>query len=151
MCLLCLMPYVSYLCQFVLRIVTRVITRVCTGGLSFVRYPYEYAFAHPKIRLLVYRQRRAGVHFAEIPINANQASDLEQMVLTWGLDEHPAVIVMNLVEQVFTPYSWEEDFDQEDQIHVYDEGDVMDIGDDAGDIDSGIESPAMFPFFAHEE
>jgi len=73
---------------------------ICFGLLSLVCPVFEkFSLSSPSLKLLVHCVEKSGnVYLAEVPLTGDQTRQLQNLLVTFDLEEQPSVILMGLVE-----------------------------------------------------
>ena len=73
---------------------------ICFGLLSLTCPMFErFSLSSPSLKLLVHRVEKSGnVYLAEVPLTGDQTRQLQNLLVTFDLEEQPSVILMGLVE-----------------------------------------------------
>ena len=73
---------------------------ICFGLLSLMCPMFErFSLSSPSLKLLVHRVEKSGnVYLAEVPLTDDQTRQLQNLLVTFDLEDQPSVILMGLVE-----------------------------------------------------
>ena len=73
---------------------------MCLGLFSLTSPMFErFSLSSPRLKLLVHRVEKSGnVYLAEVPLTDDQTKQLQNLLVTFDLEEQPSVILMGLVE-----------------------------------------------------
>jgi len=59
----------------------------------------KFSLSSPKLKLLVHRMEKYGnVYLAEVPLNDNQTKQLQDLLVTFSLEDQPSETLMGLIE-----------------------------------------------------
>ena len=59
----------------------------------------KFSLSSPSLKLLVHRVEKSGnVYLAEVPLTDDQTKQLQNLLVTFVLEDQPSVILMGLVE-----------------------------------------------------
>ena len=59
----------------------------------------KFSLCSPKLKLLVHHVEKSGnVYLAEVPLTDDQTKQLQDLLVTFALEDQPSVILMGLVE-----------------------------------------------------
>ena len=86
--------------KVLLRFLLTICRNVRFGLLRFVCPLFEkFSLSSPRLKLLVHRVERSGnVYLAEVPLTDDQTKQLQDLLVTFALEDQPSVILMGLVE-----------------------------------------------------
>ena len=72
----------------------------CFVFLRFVCPLFEkFSLSSPRLKLLVHRVgKSSNVYLAEVPLTDDQTKQLQDLLVTFALEDQPSVILMGLVE-----------------------------------------------------